>query len=271
MPRHWLQFWVRPRSAYPAVTRSIILLLLMFSFSAPAAARGPDPGEYIEIIAAYLKGRQDEDPQSGYNLLMAELLRSDSHYFRVQTYPIARAVRDFEGKPRVCIFPSSGRAMQMLTRYSAEELLESDPIDIVTSHIMTRPGTPVFNSFDEIEGRTLAVQAGVAARQFSLSDSAFKIVRAPDDLLALRMVLASRVDAMYGWYPDIAIIAKKNNLPLPDFNPELVIFETATHLVCKKFVGVESLYKIVNTRIADFKKRGKLQEMLGKYARIANE
>lgn len=230
---------------------------------------GQDPGEEIEVAAAYLVGRLDEDPESGYNVLIQKLLPSKSHYFKYQRYPLPRAIRKFEISERICLFPASALAVQSLTKIMANEVLESVPIDLVSSHVISAPGRKVYQSFDELRGATMAVQFGVAAREFVETAAQFEIVRTPNDLLALRMVLAHRVDVMYGWYPDTYIIAEKNYLPLPRFDPELVIFRTTTHLVCKKFSGAEELLQVVNIRINDLRKRGELQKILGKYARIA--
>lgn len=232
---------------------------------------GQDPGELIKIIGAHLEGRLDENPESGYRVLMKELLPTETHYFEFNRYPLARAIRDFKENQRVCMYPSSKKAVEILTKDSTTKLLESVPIDLVTSHIISAPNRTTFATVRALDEHTIAVQQGVVITQFLKEGSTAHVTRTPNDLTALKMVLAGRVDAMYGWFPDTYIIAEKNGLSLPHFNPELILFKTTTHLVCKKFGGNELLFKIVNIRIKNLKHRGELQKILGKHARLVDD
>lgn len=255
------------------VSALALLVYMVYGYTSPAAeaGSGQDPGELIRIIGAHLEGRLDEDPNSGYQLLMKALLPTQTHYFQFSRYPLTRAIRDFKENKRVCIIPSSEKAVRILTKDAKIELLESSAIDVVTSHIISAPNKPVFTTVSALEKHKIAVQHGVVASRFLTEKSTVQVTRTPNDLTALRMVLAGRVDAMYGWFPDIYIIAEKNGLSLPHFNPQLILFKTTTHLVCKKFGGNERLFNIVNTRIKDLKRRGELQNILGKHARIVKD
>lgn len=224
----------------------------------------------VDIVAAHLEGRLDEDPESGFNKL-ANLIFPRDGAASYQRMPLARGLRFFTETERACMYPASALAVQSLTSTSPDKVLESAPIDLVSSHVFTPPGGRVYNTFDELEGKSMAVQHGVEASQYIRTVVDFDLVRTPNDLSALRMVMAGRVDVMYGWYPDTFIIAEKNKLPLPDFNPDLIIFETTTHLVCKKFAGVEALLSTVNGRIEALRQEGRLQEILGRHARIVEK
>lgn len=243
-------------------------LLGLLTPTSSASSGGQDPGEVIKIIGAHLKGRLDEDPTSGYNVLLRKVLPADTHYFNYQRYPVPRAIRDFFGTKRACLFPASSASVNVLTDHPTLEVHESEPIDIVSGHIVTAAGRPVINHEKELYGKMLATQRAVVIDQFIRRISSIKIVGVPDDLSALKMINAGRVDAMYGWFPDIYITAERYGIEPPNFNPDYELFRTKTHLVCKKFGGSERLFKIVNTRIRDLRARGKLQEILGKHARI---
>tara|TARA_R110002096_G_scaffold410865_4_gene610722 strand:- start:312 stop:677 length:366 start_codon:yes stop_codon:yes gene_type:complete len=121
-----------------------------------------------------------------------------------------------------------------------------------------------------LEGVDIAVQQGVAESALLNLKIHFNTIKTPDDLSALKMLLAKRVDTMFGWHPDILLIAEKNNLPLPKFDADFIFFQTTTHFVCKNFGGAQDLMKILNTRIDDLKTTGKLQTILGKHAQIAD-
>ena len=73
----------------------------------------------------------------------------------------------------------------------------------------------------------------------------------------------------YGWNPDALIIAKREGQQLPNFNPDFVIFETTTHLVCKGDIGAEPVIAFVNREIEQLRISGRLKTILGPYARIA--
>ncbi len=229
------------------------------------------PREMIKVIGAHLEGRLDENPLSGYQVLIKEILPTDTLNFQFTRYPLTRALRDFKETKRACIYPSSTLAVRVLTGDQNTEFLESEPIDLVTSHIISAPHRPTFATVRDLDNHSVAVQQSVVTTQFLRESSTAIITRTPNDLSALKMLLAGRVDAMYGWFPDIFIIAEKNGLSLPHFNPELILFKTTTHLVCKKFDGNKLLFKIINTRIKDLKQKGDLQRILGAHARIVED
>ncbi|MEX0297678.1 MAG: substrate-binding periplasmic protein [Kordiimonas sp.] len=260
------------KSGISRITAKLFILLLFAVLVCPKASAGAlseqYPSEVIKIIGAHLEGRLDEDPTSGYRVLIRKILPTDTHYFQFARYPLTRALRDFKETERACIFPSSAPAVRILTGDQNTEFVESEPVDIVTSHIISAPHRPTFATVRDLDGHSVAVQQSVVTSRFLRENSTATITRTPNDLTALKMLLAGRVDAMYGWFPDIFIIAEKNGLSLPHFNPDLILFKTTTHLVCKEFVGNELLFKIVNTRIKDLKRKDELQKILGVHARI---
>ncbi|MEX0297679.1 MAG: substrate-binding periplasmic protein [Kordiimonas sp.] len=262
--------WQKPLNTYVMTALTTMGIIAPFPPSALSAGllSGQDPGETIEIIAAHLEGRLDDDPQSGYNKLLKKILPTQSHYLKYQRYPLTRALRKFAEAKRVCLFPASKTAVASIVKIETDNLYESIPIDSVSSHFISAPDKRKVERPSDLDGLKVGVQHGVSGRAFSDINPNITVITAPDDLTALKMVYANRVDVMYGWYPDSYYIAEKNNLPLPYFNPEFVIFETTTHFVCKEFGGFEDLLKILNTRIRNLKKTGELKNILGKHAQI---
>lgn len=245
-----------------------ILMPVLWTGAYAGSGSGQDPGETIEIIAAHLEGRLDADPDSGYNKLLAKVLPTQSHYLKYQRYPLARALRKFAEAKRVCLFPASLSSVNLVTNIPTDDMTESTPIDIVSAHFISAPGRKTYDTIESLSGATISVQQGVAEKALSSLTLGLKKIKTPDDLSALKMLLAGRVDVMYGWYPDSHYIAEKNNLPLPHFDPSLIFFQTTTHFVCKNFGGVEELMKILNTRLDKLRHSGELGEILGKHARI---
>lgn len=282
---------------YKIVTRDLVaqwlvpaaLVLSLFLFNGTTSAQA-SAANTAQIIGVHLVGRQDDNPGSGYSLLIKQLLQRSPIPVEYERFPFARAYRSFKEKERVCLFPSSKTSIEFFFPELLDELPLSAPIDLVTAHIFSAADAPILNDIQALVGKTIAAQHGVTMtpllreklpRQPSPHDfatlmavfegSIATINRTPDDLTALRMVQAGRVDGMYGWYPDTYIIAQKNGLSLPHFNPDFILFETTTHVLCKAFIGNEKLISAINKGLRDLKNDGRLQEILGKHARIVKE
>jgi len=223
------------------------------------------------VVGAHLEGRLDDDPASGYNQLIDHLLPHRPHFPNYQRYPLVRAIRTFMETPRSCLFPTSRIAAENLSGQPADAFLESEPIDKVSAHLFARAPELAPGTFNDILGKTIAVQRGAITNRVLEHFREGRIIQSPNDRAALKMLQAGRVDFTYSWNPDALIISEKNGLSLPHFNPQFVFFDTTTHLVCKKFDGANELLDIVSGRIREAKKSGKLRQMLGRFARIVNE
>lgn len=223
--------------------------------------------EPILIVGAHLEGRLDGTETAGYDQLIKIILPTDGST-EFQRMPLVRAIRTFAEEKHVCLFPTSVSAVESIAAIQDADFLQSAAIDLVTSHFMTSKQQPRINSFEDIRGLRIAVQRGVAAG--ALSKSPFKpvLVATPDDTIAFRMMQAGRVDGFYGWNPDALIIAEREGTELPNFNPDFIIFETTTHLVCKSNIGAEPVIAFVDKKIETLRSSGALRAILGPYARI---
>jgi hypothetical protein len=250
------------------------LFLLVCVFVIANSLAATDVAETVNspilVIGAQLEGRLDDSETAGYSLLINELLpdRDDVNY---QSFPLQRAIRTFEMEDRSCLFPTSIFAAALLTAVDPGEMIQSDPIDLVTSHFLTRKGEPTIDSWGQIDQHKVAIQQSVELSAVNRGLSKPQIVRTPNDRVALRMLMAGRVDVFYGWYPDSVIIAEAEGLELPDFNPNFVVFETTTHIVCKKGINAEPVLEYANRKIQALKQSGELRKMLGPHARIAKD
>ncbi len=248
---------------------TLFVWLSFLSLTVTVSAEGANSlDSEVQIIGIHLEGRLDANPKSGYNLLIAELLPPTLYSNQYRAYPAARAIRDFKANPSACLFPASYSAIGALYPDEQFKINVSDGIDRVSAHIISPPKVTPVSRLTELRGHSIAIKLAVNAQQLQALKSDVKVLRTPDDLTALRTVLAGRADYMYGWYPDIYIIAKNNNLALPAFDPTLIIYETTTHIVCKQFSGNDGILAYANERIKALKSNGKLRSILGKYAQI---
>lgn len=251
--------------------KDLLRSLLAALICATVAFGDGGPQEPISVVGAHLEGRLDDNPESGYNRLIRKIMPIDQTMAVYQRYPLVRALRKFEETDRACLFPASISATVALTSVDAETLFESAMVDYVSSHIMTSKNGPLINNKADIFGRTIAIQRGVEYTSLMADSDRFTVIRTPDDKTALRMLEAGRVDGMYGWYPDAFIIAANNDIELPDFNPDFILFETTTHVVCKKEAGAEPLVDHINRRMEALRTSGELQKILGPYARLEKQ
>ncbi len=247
---------------------ALIIVFLLCPVPTPHAT-AQDPGETIEIIAAEIAGRLDATPESGYTKLFNRILPTQTHYLKYQRYPLLRALRKFEQSKRVCLVPASIATITVLSGVEVDDLQESEAIDIVSSHFLTAPNQPKISNFDMLSGKRVAVRQGVAMEHFAELGSDVEIHRPPSETSAINMLFSGRVDAIYGWIPDIRIHADLHNLLLPEYDSSFAPFQSSIHIVCKKFGGMESLMTTINMQIKALKQSGELKEILGKHANIA--
>jgi hypothetical protein len=249
----------------------LVVLAAFFPGSAATAYFLPrESEEKILVIGAHLEGRLDDRKESGYTALLDRILPADGSSLYIKL-PLVRAIREFDAGERTCLFPTSASAVASLVKMEVKQVIESAPIDFVSSHFMSAKGKPVINNWQEARENIIAVQRGVEVGAVSIGMLDENIIRTPDDTMSLRMLGADRVDAMYGWVPDAFILAKRERMQLPDFNPDFVIFQTTTHLVCKVGIGAEPLIEHVSARIQTLKASGELKKILSPFARIVDE
>ncbi len=257
----WLILELR-RWATSAVASPLLALLISSALSISAQSEENEP---ILVIAGHIESRLDDNPNSGYKRLLNQILPEEAEY---RIYPLHRTVRDFQKDAVSCIFPTSIDILHLLTSFPVDHMIESIPIDRVSSHLFTAPNAKVISSTIELAGKSIIVRQGVVEEHINFPGVNKKVVKTVDNQSALRMLLAGRVDALYGWIPDVLDIADEHSLTLPNFDPNLTIYATDIHLTCKKNNVTRALLDQVDIRIQKLKDSGGLREILGKNAHL---
>lgn len=228
-----------------------------------------EKSERVLVIGARLDGRLDEDPKSGYNQLAANIFKNaDGAVF--QRLPMVRAITTFAREERVCLMPTSPEILSLLGNVDFEILVASDPIDIVSSHFFFRTRAEIDPLVFANPDRHIAKQSGLDLQDVLGDQLKATVTHVPEMVIALRMLEARRVDAMYAWYPDVMIISERDGLMPPQFDPHEGDIEINTTLTCKSFDGVHAVLAQFNTRLAKLRHSGQLERMLGPYARLAD-
>lgn len=227
--------------------------------------------EPVLVVGARLDGRLDEDPQSGYNRIANAIFPASEAMIRFQRMPMVRAVDTFVRTDRVCLLPTSPDVLALLGGIQRDELIGGDPIDLVSSHLFFRTAGDIDLKILGRADKRLAKQSGLKLEDLFGDRLKAQVLQVPEMVIALRMLQAKRVDAIYAWYPDVMIISERFGLEIPAFDMNASDIVLKTTLTCKKYEGVDQTLSLFNSRLASLKKSGQLSEMLGKYARVAVE
>lgn len=241
--------------------------LMLLPIVVTAYAKANDTPE-ISLIAAHIETRLDDDPESSYQRVIKYLIEGQHAKIRHQKYPLNRAIRAFIETKNSCLFPTSSKILNAVTGHPLSQLIQSDVIDHVSSHIFTAPGKPLISSLQALNNKSITARQLDITEYFMVPGVDINIIRTVDNQSALRMLLAGRADAMYGWVPDTYEIADEHGLVQPYYDPSLVVYETDIHFTCKDFPAARKLLPEINQQISKAKQDGTLQKMLGKHARI---
>lgn len=242
-------------------------------YSSPLLAVEPDENteakpRKILVIGALIEARLDDHPQTPYRVLLEKILPADRSTIEYRRLPLHRTVREFGDQPRACILPTSIDILSEITGIPHDHMVQSLPIDRVSSHLFTRPGTPTLPTVGALHLKSIVVRQGAVQEHFLRPGLDTKVVRTTDNLSALKMLLAGRADALYSWVPDIYDLADRYGLKLPEFDPSLTVYATNIHLTCKKVPEAIALLAGVNNRISALKASGELRKILGPHAHI---
>lgn len=184
------------------------------------------------------------------------------------TVPVLRALRHFETEGEVCLVPTSKLAISsQFPTIPPEKLIESQPIDFVSGHLVTRTGTKPISTATEIEGKTMASWVGVNVEVF-FPDANFTLLKTETEVSAIRLLHSGRVDVIWSWIPDVYILYDQLGLDKPVLAEDKPIFGSSAHFSCHLTPRTEAFISNVNHVIDQMRTDGRLKKILGKYARI---
>lgn len=219
------------------------------------------------VIAGFPKeGRLEQDGTGHYaDMVQAFLAESDEPASFV-IMPFKRVTRTFLDGGSICVVPAAfERWRHFVPSLTREDILESEPIDYVTAHIVTRAGEPTISDIRQLQGKRVSHWVGVPVDAF-LTD--VDTIAAESEESNIRLLMSGRVDAIFSWSPDASILYDRMGLGTPNFAPDEPVFGSATHLVCRKTPATELLSRDVNQTILRMRADGRLKDLLGRHARV---
>lgn len=242
---------------------ALLLISLTVFFRQGAGAEEP-----VLIVEFLKEGRVEKDGSGPFAALVDAILDETSVPTVRQTMPIKRTLREFAQGNDVCIVPVSFSGVKALYDWlERDRVLESEPIDVVSAHIVTRPGGPVIADPAELNGRTVMAWTGTPAAAF-LAGTDVKIINVESEAGAVNLLMSKRVDAIISWVPDSFILFEKLGYGPPSVDLTRPLFVSETHFLCRKTPSTTRLMAQVNAAIRTMREDGRIKSILSSHARV---
>ncbi len=251
--------------------RFLISLGLLCWFAFPVSAQPPLESPGIKIFGSPREGRLEDYGTGPYADLVKAVLTEVGYNAPYVIVPIKRALRLLPITEESCMIPAGNLAKEAFLQYhdtlTPNDFLTSAPIDYISAHIITLAGTKPIRSPKELEGKIVGSWSGFDIRSM-LPKVNFTQLKSESEVNTLRMLHSKRVDAIWGWVPDIYILSEKLEIEGLTLDPDNKLIASSTHFVCKRGPKTEAILprldEVINTMRAD----GRLKKILGKHARI---
>ncbi|SDE24479.1 ABC-type amino acid transport substrate-binding protein [Kordiimonas lacus] len=221
------------------------------------------------VVAGFLKeGRFEKDGTGHYVDLVRALLAETQVSTQLVTMPVKRMLKQYEDGEVHCMVPVSFAAVKMnFPSTERAAIVESVPVDYITAHIVTKPGTPPVTDVAALKGKRLAAWVGVPLELF-LPNLDAKVLRVESEESGIRLLMSGRVDAIWSWVPDAFILFDRMGYGTPSLAIDKPLFSSTAHVLCHRSAQSEALIKDIDAGILAMRADGRLKEIFGPYVRI---
>ncbi|MEX0297677.1 MAG: substrate-binding periplasmic protein [Kordiimonas sp.] len=248
--------------------RVTIVFLFCIFLSWAAGPSAADHHHGLKIIGFPKEGRLEIDGSGPYADLVRAILKQAGYDGAFIATPVLRALRYFETEGEVCLVPTSKIAItNQFPTIGADKLIASEPIDYITGHLVTRPGTKPIRNPAEIDGKIMAAWVGVNVNVF-FPNIDFTLLKTESEENAIRLLHNGRVDVIWSWIPDAYILYEQMGLGEPVLAEDSPIFGSSAHFTCHRTARTEQLISRIDLVINEMRTDGRLKKILGKHARI---
>lgn len=250
--------------------RHLFLCALSISLLAVSAGiRASD--ESVLLVGFYKEGRVNADGSGEYAELAKSILAQVETPSTFVTMPIMRTIRVFKEGGDQCVLSALHGSWLARTGFKPEQLVESEPIDYVSAHFVTRPGEPVVTDARMLEGKTLGYWVGAPVDRLLPPDVAVNRVSAATEESNIHMLMSGRVDVIWSWIPDIYILFEKFGYGDPSLSPKEPLYGATSHILCHRTPLTERFITQVDAVIRTMRSEGKLKEFLGPHSLVVGE
>lgn len=243
------------------VTLSIANLLGLIGASSVLSAAE------ITLYSYYLPHRLTRTSDKQYDLLLKELLADGDIRFSHQTAPLKRSSASFRSNPVSCVWPANPRALKAVGREGTDDLISSEPLDVVSLRLYTheKPAGPV--SIDVFEPERIGYIRGSGAIPL-LGEKSKRFIPLSSEEQLISMLELGRLDAFLGHHPDTALALDDLEKPGVLHVTPLAILNLRfpVSFVCHDNKQTRSMLMKLNPRIKVLAASGRLKEILGEHA-----
>jgi len=231
----------------------------------PVVAQDAEP---VMVIGFPKEGRMEQDGSGPYpDLVRAILAEVDTPTTWVVS-PVMRSTRLFSEGGARCLVPAALVPWQnKFPHLTTKNTVESEPIDYITAHIVTKPGTAPITDLRDLAGKRIGYWVGASVDRF-LPDVGYTKVTAQSEESNIRMLMSGRVDAIFNWNPDAYILFERMGYGEPSLDPDDPIFGSTAHFWCHRTRATEAFIKQADKVIREMREDGRIKNILGKHSLV---
>ncbi|NVK19522.1 MAG: transporter substrate-binding domain-containing protein [Methylocystaceae bacterium] len=195
----------------------------------------------------------EPDGTGTYDKLLAEVTQKTGITFNIQVLPIARARESYAQGRFDCLIP-----LDTVFEARHQDHLTSVPFYEANLYAITRKSDKLVQSIQELQSMTVAGELGVPYTPEI--DALIKTNKNPTLAGAVRMLRASRVDAIVAYTPDIQEMIEHDHITDIHFDPNSPIATYHDALTCRPTdTNLELLNKINHALLEIFIAQEQLQ------------
>lgn len=248
-----------------ALQKGVILFCVFLMDTTYSVASEDKPTVY----GLLLQDRLNIEGTEQYNDVLHYILQDIRTEINVARVPFRRGVKHFFDSEKACLYPTVSDVL----RYGRSEevqkmsMPQSLPLDTVQVGLYSRRDQPKIKTTQDVKGKVVGHVMGTFVERL-VSKMGVIARPVPDSSMLLRMLDRGRIDSYIGYHPDTPISMESLGIDEINHFPDVVLYKTKVHMVCRGFDKAEEFIKKIDTRIRELHESGELQNMLGPYAVI---
>lgn len=165
----------------------------------------------------------------------------------------------------MCAYPLNKPAVLVSVKHTnPDKLLESRPVLVSKTYLFSRPGDPLINSVDGMNGKLL-IQIRGENYNHNFKTSQARFWNVDSEINKVKVLLAGRGDGMLGSLPDIYFSFVQLDVPIPPYDPDFAPLDYRNALVCRDSTKTQQLVahfsRRINQTLADGSLRSRAVEL----------
>ena len=231
---------------------TVVLLLGYFVVSPLQAAE-------MTMMSPSIPSCVEKDGTGIYQLALQEAAKRAGYSVKDEFYPVKRAIKNFTERQDTCLYSFYSAAKRTL---GEDNVIVSYPLAASKLYIFTKKGTPPVTSVEQLEGKRVGGILGTAEafyREYTKGVN-FRLDTASSDKLNLEKLEKGRIDAMFGWFPDLYPV-----LDQLSYSAELPLFIGHEKIICHNTKEGKLFINAISRALQEMHDDGTLQKIEGNF------